>query len=122
MNDNKHSSQVIIAGVFRRPVNSYRVIINCSVILMDRLTHGGVLFLCFVQRFLFDLSAGFYAGGMSFISLNLVSVREIIFLLVRMNVFYFQDFIMLSGNISIGGLEMCVILLILGKIMKIGHS
>jgi hypothetical protein len=75
-----------------------------------------------LQRFLFDLSAGFYAGGMSCVSLNLVSVREIIFLLVRVNVFYFQDFIMLSGNISIGGFEVGVVLLILGKIVKIGHS
>ena len=122
MNDNKHSSQIVIVGVSWRPVNSYRVIINCSVILMDQLTHGCVLFLCFLQRFLFDLSAGFYAGGMSCVSLNLVSVREIIFLLVRVNVFYFQDFIMLSGNISIGGFEVGVVLLILGKIVKIGHS
>ena len=108
ISNNEHIPHVAIAGVFRCPVNPDRVIINCSVILMNRLARGQVFLLRLVQRFLLDLLAGIQASGVCRISLMLVIVREVLFLFIRVDICYFQDVVMLPGDISIVRLEMWI--------------
>ena len=62
MDYNEHISQIDIIRIVWGPVNSDCVIVNCSVVLVDRFARSDVLLLGKVQGFLFDLFSVLDAG------------------------------------------------------------